>query len=86
MSNLIMIEMKPSQNKKINNFFQKINQYLESEGFSIVDDTINGRIIYILMNSIPQTKSTGFINTIKNTTDYALSVKAIYTTTNLTKK
>jgi len=86
MANLIMLERKPARNTKIDIFFQKINQYLEGEGFSIVDDMIHSRIIYLSMKSMPQTKSSKYIETIKNTTDYALSVKAIYTTSNLIKQ
>ena len=81
-----MLERKPTRNIKIDSFFQKITQYLEGEGFSIIDDLMNNRIIYLSMKSMPQTKSVKYVETIKNTTDYALSVKAIYTTSNLIKQ
>ena len=86
MANLMLLEMKRTKNPKIYNFIQKITQYLEGEGFSIIDDSMNNRIIYMTMKSMPQIKTTNYIKTIKNTTDYSLAVKEIYTTTNLIKQ
>jgi len=86
MANLMLLEMKRTKNPKIYNFIQKITQYLEGEGFSIIDDSMNNRIIYMTMKSMSQIKTTNYIKTIKNTTDYSLAVKEIYTTTNLIKQ
>jgi len=86
MANLMLLEMKRTKNPKIYNFIQKLLNILRVKDFSTIDDSMNNRIIYMTMKSMPQIKTTNYIKTIKNTTDYSLAVKEIYTTTNLIKQ
>ena len=80
-----MIEKKPVNNIKMNQFLQSIAQYFENEGFRVVDDSQHNMIILYSLLPVPGTKLSGYVTTIKNTTNYTLSVKAIYSTSSLTK-
>ena len=85
MATLIMIERKPANNIKINQFIESVSQYFENEGFRIVDDSQHNIIILYSLLPVAGTKLTGYITTIKNTTNYESSINSVYSTSNLTK-
>ncbi len=84
MAAVIMIIAKPTSNKKAQQFFNTVDQYVESQGLVITDRDYSPRTYFSEMN-IPPTKVRGLINTIKATEGYGVAVKSILFSASLIK-
>lgn len=79
---ILIFEKEKSQRKIKDEFFKIIDEYIESQGFTITDDFPK---TYFINKQTPPQLIRGLISTIKNTKNYGIAVDDVYFTSNLLK-
>ena len=83
MPSLIMVVPKPNVNKqKSAEFFNVIDQYIKSQGWSILDDIPK---TYFIQKNIPPTSVRDYIKVIKSTQGFKDVISAVYFAPSLQK-
>ena len=81
MASVIILNQKKSSRDPYK-FFEVIDNYIESQGFTILD---NDPKTYFIAKNIPPNKIKDYVNTIKYTNGYKETIQAIYYAPNLIK-
>lgn len=82
MAGIIILDVKKANPKRLAEFYNIVDDFVEKHGFSIMDQDPKA---YLNLGKVSQQEIKNIITAIKNTKDYRTFVNAIYSTHSLVK-